>query len=211
MELFLIRHGQSAANLIAQDIPDAPLTELGHRQAARVAARLADAGITHILSSALQRALASAQPLARTLGLPITVWKNTYEVRREDSASGLPLRELNERFPEARFGPDLEPNGWFYPGNETSDAARSRAGDVVAALRRAYAPADRVAMFSHGTFMRYLLLVLLGIQDTPGVRFRHENTCIHRLTLEDELVWVNGLGDIQHLAGLEEAVSATPA
>jgi broad specificity phosphatase PhoE len=77
--MILLRHGQSEFNLhftaTKRDpgIVDAPLTELGHAQAAQAAAALADAGIKRIIASPYTRALQTAEPLARTLGLPVTV------------------------------------------------------------------------------------------------------------------------------------------
>lgn len=77
--MILLRHGQSWFNhhftLTKRDpgITDPALTPLGEQQAAAAAAALADAGIRRILASPYTRALQTATPVARRLGLPIHV------------------------------------------------------------------------------------------------------------------------------------------
>ena len=77
--MFVLRHGQSEFNLhytaTRKDpgIEDPRLTPLGHQQAEHAAASLAQAGIRRIVASPYTRALQTAEPLARRLGLPVTV------------------------------------------------------------------------------------------------------------------------------------------
>ncbi len=113
MELYIIRHAQSTNNALGQDISrrvmDAPLTELGHRQAEIVAQHLASAdfpemifrrlpqqsseehgssaqaerlhyGLTHLYCSAMHRALQTSLPIARALGLRPEVWVDIHEL-----------------------------------------------------------------------------------------------------------------------------------
>jgi broad specificity phosphatase PhoE len=80
--MILLRHGQSEFNLhftaTRRDpgIQDPRLTELGHQQAERAAEALlaeTDGGIRRIIASPYTRALQTAAPLARRLGLPVTI------------------------------------------------------------------------------------------------------------------------------------------
>lgn len=73
--LLLIRHGQSVANLEGRfaGSSDFPLTELGHKQAERTAAFVAENyAPTAVYASDLQRAYDTGLATAKTLGLPIT-------------------------------------------------------------------------------------------------------------------------------------------
>lgn len=105
MELYIIRHAQSTNNALGADISkrvrDAPLTELGHKQAARLAEHLASGthvetiflrsseslvleerhgyGITRLYCSAMHRALQTAQPVSAALGLKPHVWVDIHE------------------------------------------------------------------------------------------------------------------------------------
>ncbi len=77
--MFVLRHGQSEFNLhytaTRKDpgIEDPRLTPLGHEQAERAAEALAPEGIRRIVASPYTRALQTAAPLARRLGLPVMV------------------------------------------------------------------------------------------------------------------------------------------
>src|SRR5450755_2622621 len=77
--MILLRHGQSEFNLrIAATrrdpgIEDARLTEYGHHQAEAAARKLADEPITRIIAAPYTRALQTAEPLARRLGLQIEI------------------------------------------------------------------------------------------------------------------------------------------
>lgn len=101
MELYIIRHGQSTNNALADQrdrVCDPPLTELGKRQAETVAQHLANGvwperlgwgsadeadgqgfGITRLYCSAMWRALQTAQPIGQALGLKPEVWIDLHE------------------------------------------------------------------------------------------------------------------------------------
>ena len=86
MELYLIRHGQSTNNALADErerVCDPPLTELGWRQSERLAEHLADGrrgyGITRLYTSPMWRALQTAKLVGQALGLPVEVWIELHE------------------------------------------------------------------------------------------------------------------------------------
>jgi probable phosphoglycerate mutase len=77
VRVVLIRHGETAHNaeqlILGQ--ADVPLNERGLLQAQALAETVAGGGpiaaVTAVYSSPLQRAVATAMPLAETLGLPV--------------------------------------------------------------------------------------------------------------------------------------------
>lgn len=106
MELYIIRHGQSTNNALADDsqatrVYDPPLTDLGKRQADALAQYLAGgasrdpwvnpntgysrqdggqgAGITHLYCSPMYRALQTTAPTAAALGLKPEIWVEVHE------------------------------------------------------------------------------------------------------------------------------------
>jgi glucosyl-3-phosphoglycerate phosphatase len=128
--MILLRHGQSEFNLhLAQTgrdpgIPDAPLTPLGHAQAERAAEALAGERISRILCSPYTRALQTAAPIARRLGLPVAV---TPAVRERFSAScdiGSPCATLALSWPDLDFGGIAE--AWWPPVEEPYDRFTAR-------------------------------------------------------------------------------------
>lgn len=64
--IFLVRH---AEDVRSKDVVDRPLTESGHRRATLLAGALKDAGINAIFTSSLQRAVKTAEPLAKAANI----------------------------------------------------------------------------------------------------------------------------------------------
>jgi glucosyl-3-phosphoglycerate phosphatase len=121
--MILLRHGQSEFNLhftaTKRDpgIVDAPLTDLGHAQAAAAAETLANAGIRRIIASPYTRALQTAAPLSRALGLPVTVTPLVRERYKFACDIGTPRTALEQSWPTHDFSaieeiwwPDSEEN-----------------------------------------------------------------------------------------------------
>ena len=114
MELYFIRHGQSANNANwdnaeYRESPDPVLTDLGHEQAQILADFLKKHqaitndkdwniqnrygfGLTHIYTSLMERAAFTAAPIAQALDIPLIAWKEIHEeggiYSREDKRSG---------------------------------------------------------------------------------------------------------------------------
>ena len=115
MQLYYIRHGQSANNLLWEQTGsskgrslDAELTATGQRQAELVAQfvnrldppalvrkndvyNAAGFGITHLYSSLMERALATGSIIAHALRLPLVAWEDLHEVGgiyQEDEQTG---------------------------------------------------------------------------------------------------------------------------
>lgn len=72
--ILLARHGETDANAArVVQLPDARLSAAGRLQAERLAVRVAECGVAHILCSDMTRALETAAPIAARTGLPVTV------------------------------------------------------------------------------------------------------------------------------------------
>jgi broad specificity phosphatase PhoE len=107
--MILLRHGQSEFNLhftaTRRDpgIVDPRLTELGHVQAADAARLLAEQPVARIITSPYTRALQTAAPLARALGVPVMVNPIVRERYAFACDIGTPRTELERAWPEHDF------------------------------------------------------------------------------------------------------------
>ena len=107
--MILLRHGQSEFNLhftaTRRDpgIADPRLTELGHSQAEAAAVALRDSGIEHIIASPFTRALQTAAPVARALGLKVLVNPLVRERYAFSCDIGSPASHLARDWPELDF------------------------------------------------------------------------------------------------------------
>lgn len=148
MELYLIRHGQSQNNANAHlntRVHDPALTTLGHEQAQRIAAYLADGrnrdpfvdhttgysrhdeaatfGITHVYVSPMRRALQTAAPIAAALGVQPEVWVNIHEhggmyLEQDGAVTGFPgmtRSEIAAEFPGYAITDMVTETGWYDP------------------------------------------------------------------------------------------------
>lgn len=119
--MILLRHGQSEFNLhftqtrMDPGIEDPKLTPLGEEQAEAAAEALAAEGVRRILASPYTRALQTAAPLARRLGLPVHVQPLVRERYAFSCDVGSPRDRLAEAFPDHDFA-HLEAIWW--PGEE---------------------------------------------------------------------------------------------
>ncbi len=93
MKIFLIRHGESEANIahIINDDPSrpVPLTPQGRAQAAAAAERLRDVPFTHAYASQFLRARQTAEILLRYHGCPLQIDARLNE--RHTGMDGLPV------------------------------------------------------------------------------------------------------------------------
>lgn len=71
----LLRHGEvhNPAGILYGRLPDYHLSELGVKMAETVAEALAGRDVTHLVSSPMERAQETAQPLARRFALPVAI------------------------------------------------------------------------------------------------------------------------------------------
>ncbi len=100
MTLYVIRHGQTQWNLEQryQGQQDAPLTNLGRRQAQAVARRLKKVAFDHIFASPLGRAWTTAGFLKEETGIAPIADDRLMEVRYGE-CEGLTEGEIEAKFP----------------------------------------------------------------------------------------------------------------
>ncbi|WP_203070981.1 histidine phosphatase family protein [Falsiroseomonas ponticola] len=129
--MILLRHGQSEFNLhfsaTRRDpgIKDPRLTPLGHEQAETAAEALAGEGITRIIASPYTRALQTAAPLARRLGLPVLVNSLVRERYAFTCDIGSPATALRAEWPTLDLAHIEEV--WWPATEEPADQVLARA------------------------------------------------------------------------------------
>ena len=133
--MILLRHGQSEFNVaftatrVDPGIVDPKLTPLGHQQAEQAAEALAGGrdGVTvrHIIASPYTRALQTAAPLARRLGLPVLVHPLVRERYAFACDIGSPRTRLAVAWPALDFSGLDEV--WWPANEEPASGAQARA------------------------------------------------------------------------------------
>ncbi len=201
-ELFLVRHGASAAHVPGQVFDmvdghgDPPLAPEGREQAERLAERFAQEHIDALYVTTLQRTHQTAAPLATRLGLEPVVEPDLREVGlgeweggtfREKVAEGDPL--AHQMITEGRWD--------VIPGAEPMDSFQAR---VSAGLERIVAahPGQRVVVVVHGGVIGVALGQAVGA--SYGFAFvGADNGSVSHLVATDGRWIVRRFNDTSHL------------
>lgn len=154
--ILLVRHGQSEGNAggIIQGRTDFGLTDLGRRQAELTALHIAGFQPMRVLSSPLQRAWQTAEPIAAVLRLPVEAEPDLQEFDVGE-IGGLTGQQARERFPNLA---ELWPHA--LPGSESREAFNRRIRD---ALTRMLDMDAVVVAVAHGGVVSGICYAVLGI------------------------------------------------
>jgi broad specificity phosphatase PhoE len=235
MQLYIIRHAQSTNNALADirdRVCDPTLTELGERQAGIVAGHLAAGielvpsfngagqqnpggyGITHLYCSPMWRALQTAEPIGRALGLRPKVWTDIHEqggifLDHQDGRGpvgypGKTRAEIQAAFPHYVLPESVNERGWWNRDFEEWTVCHQRALRVAEELC-AWANGDgsqekRIALVSHGGFIDALLKALFSHPPEHRVYYYKYNTAVSRIDFrEDGRLNVRYVNRVDHL------------
>lgn len=196
MRLILIRH---AAPVRAEGVAsgaDPELSELGHRQAQRLAEALAGEPIVDIVSSPLRRALETATPLADALGHTIRTEPGLaeYDYGMPDY---IPMHELKAADPDAyrRMGEGL------LPPYVDETAFRARVTDALDKVVANASGNQAVAVVTHGGAINVYLTGLLGAH--RALAFAIAYTSVSRvLASRSGMRTIESVNETAHVAAL---------
>lgn len=161
-KLFLIRHGQSAGNAEGRfgGHGPTPLSELGEHQANITAQALAKEGISAIFSSDLHRAVQTAEPLSKLVGVPVLTSK-AFRERHVGVLEGLTFDESKLKHPKDYFAlVNRNVHHVITEGESYRHLLRRATAELWEILRNHQG--QRIAIFSHTGAICFLTLHLMG-------------------------------------------------
>jgi 2,3-bisphosphoglycerate-dependent phosphoglycerate mutase len=218
MEIVLIRHGEPEWVRDGLTIVDPPLTDLGRRQAERLAEALADQHFDEILVSPLVRARQTAAPLLESLGRAEVIDPWLEEIR-DPVWHGTPAEKSAEAYAELK-GRKAEDRWEGLDGGESirEFVERIRSGATAFLSERGVVrsqvtlpvwqiaePGARIALIAHAGTNSVTIGHLLGLDPTPWEwdRFVLGHTSVSRveaMPLEDGYTFsLSKLSDLEHL------------
>jgi probable phosphoglycerate mutase len=175
VEIVFVRHGLPLRIELETGIADPELAAEGHEQAAKMAAYLGVEDVEAVYVSPLRRALETASPLCKVLGLEAVVSEGVAEFDR-NSREYVPVEELR-----ATNDPRWEKllRGEWDGVDEDPSLFKAR---VVATVEDMIArhPGGRVVVVCHGGVINQYLAHVLGIETHVGF-FYPKYTSIHRV------------------------------
>lgn len=201
--LYLVRHGQSAGNAEGRfgGHGATPLSELGRKQAQLTAKALAKERIQVVYSSDLQRAVESAEPLAKLLKLKLHT-SPAFRERHVGILEGLTFDESKAQHPTDYYALVNRSVDHVISGGESYRHLLRRITSKLHTILREH-QGERIAIYSHTGAICYLTLHLLGAihRGTKSTPWLITSNCgINRFELRGRRnIRVLALNDTRHL------------
>ena len=160
--LYLIRHGQSAGNAEGRfgGHSATPLSPLGIQQAELTGQILAKERIGAIYSSDLLRAMQTAEPLAKLVGLEINPTQDFRE-RHVGVLEGLTFEEAKKQFPKDYYALINREIGHKITEGESYRQLLNRTTNALRKILREH-QGKKIVIFAHTGTICYMTLNLLG-------------------------------------------------
>lgn len=183
-EIWLIRHADCYEAMAAGGDP--ALSDLGRRQAARLAERVREAGADAVYSSDSKRALQTAE----ALGSEVVADPRLREIENDPGAAVQLILNRHQSF------------------TESAESVARRMGEAIDEAAKRH-PGGRVAVVSHGVSILCYAGSLMGLEVPAGLRLipYHTSVTVVRVNLELDRRMVGSLVDATHLTEAELGVA----
>ncbi len=198
MEILIIRHGESEADLLEvhEGRADFPLTELGETQARKMAAAVAkEYPPEMILSSTLRRASGTARILQEAIGCELKFYDDLREFNNGVLA-GMSRKEAAIKHPLPEGG---RPVHIPIQDGESALDLRFRAERILRQILHDYQSYQRIAIVSHGKMISNLINAFLKLP-IGDVVFPTGDTGIHLLEIREDMRVVRFMNRQDHLS-----------
>lgn len=187
--ILLIRHGENdwVGKKLAGRLPGVHLNQNGLNQAQALAATLQNLPIKAIYSSPLERAMETAQPLARVKKMEISICDNLSEINFGDW-QGKTIKQMRRL--KLWETVQKHPSQMQFPNGESFIAAQNRLVDCITQISDNHEPFDLVACFSHSDAIRLLVAYYLNIPLDSFQRIHINTASISTIMLTKEHISV---------------------
>jgi probable phosphoglycerate mutase len=179
-------------------MPGVHLNERGRRQVERLTERLARSGLAAVVSSPLERALETATPIARRIGIDVQVSECLGEIRIGDWTNRT-FAEIDNDSLWKRF--NVFRGGTRAPGGELMLETQLRMVLEMERLRSIH-PGKRIALVSHGDPIRAVVAHFGGMPIDMYSRLEISPASISAIRYYDWGARILTLNDTAHLEGL---------
>jgi probable phosphoglycerate mutase len=161
--ILLIRHGENdfvKTGRMAGRLPGVHLNQKGRDQAQALAEKLAGAPVKAIYSSPLERAVETAEPLAKALGLELTLRPGLLETDIGEwqglKAKGLSRLKIWKTVQN-------RPSLLRFPGGESFIETQQRICQELFSLAAQHDPKDTIACVSHADPIKLAVAYFIGL------------------------------------------------
>ena len=205
MKLILVRHGETQLNRDGriQGIDGAPLNETGRAQALAIAEALSRDLPFQLYTSPVARALETAQVISDVDQVPLTPVNGLEEVDVGE-LTGLPGREMRQRYPEFMKQWARDSGIAQFPGGESLLQVQNRAWGVITELMDKHT-GDTVVAVSHHFTIKTIICKVLEIPLHNSLRLQQELGSITRSEASQDKGTLVSLNETWHLWSIAQA------
>lgn len=200
--LIFVRHAEAEGNLqrVFHGWYDSKITEKGHKQAKKVAERLADIPIDIIYSSSLTRTLQTAQYIADVKQLPIIRTDKMKEINGGDWEN-ISFDDIPKLYPKENYTWENEPHLHQMPNGESTVELFERLIKEVKSIISNNL-GKNICIVTHGGAIRTMLCRFYGctLEHMKNI-YWHDNTSVTVVDYDHEKDEFEVLmeGDAEHL------------
>ena len=201
-ELILIRHGETDWNreLRFQGQLDAPLNAVGHEQARRLALRLANESVHHLVCSDLLRARQTALPT----GLQLDLHSLADSGLREQSfgmVEGMRVDDISAQHPDVWARVGAISGGLCDSGRREHPAVSCRVMNAIRQLVAAHRQQTLVVV-THGGVLDMIYRTARALPLGGPRQSEIPNGGLNRVRMEGDAIDIISWADTQHLADM---------
>lgn len=193
LELFLVRHGESASNAgvekeLSEELRnDPPLTQKGRHQAELLGEYFSVLPLDCIMASGLRRAtetghkVCEKQPADGAHALEIH--KIFTECGTGEACKGRSVLQIKEDFPLSvpAFGTDEEEIQIFHGKDDTDEQLLCRAKEAIQYIRSRFHSGEKVLVAAHAAFNTFMIFAALGLSYEQIFDLTYYNTGITKI------------------------------
>ncbi len=205
VKLLLIRHALPERVENAAGPADPGLTGVGHEQARRLAAWLADEEIDHVAASPKRRAVETAEPLATQRGLEIETVEGFSEID-SGSTTYIPYEQMRRERHE--IWRHLRDGRWQEAGYADPELFRDDVAEAFAAWEADHTD-QTVAVVAHSGTINALVSHLLGVDNVFFFSLEYTGLCRLRRNVLGGM-HVTSLNETAHLHAARDGLDPLP-
>lgn len=203
MDLLVIRHGQSEADIlnVIEGRADFNLTDLGQQQATLMGEWVSKyMNIDKIFASPLKRAKQTAEKLSESVGAPVVFFDELMEWKN-GLIAGLDREEANAKYPMPQ---PKYPHTAVYE-QESDIEFRTRAETALSKIVNENSSDSKIAIISHGGMINMLFQSFLSLPMGAKIFMSSGDTAVHHWKLDDNdlskrrIVFINSLVHLDKL------------
>ena len=210
--LYIARHAESEYNRMnrIQGGTQSVLSELGKKQAKKLAKRMKNGKIDVIIASTLKRAISTAREIAKFHKNAEFVLNANLNERNYGIFEGNSLRQVEKEHPDFWKKFALSGNRHLYapPKGESWLQVRRRAVPALKKILKEY-EGKTIMVVAHGGLNRILLSELLSIPLKRNSILSQKNACVNLVEIGKGRVSFRIYNDTSHLNGLASPKNKT--